>query len=153
MLRAQHHRGTGRGIECGAYFFSRAISEDEAREEAEFALAILGDHQLTYPFVFDFERDGSARVSNVSASEATRIARAFCDVVREHGRTPMLYGNSYELEPFGLDELDDCSLWLAEYGPSPHYDRPFVIWQYANHGFVNGIPWETDLNLDLSAAL
>ena len=37
------------GLEVGVYFFSQALTPEEAREEAEFVLATLGDSPLGVP--------------------------------------------------------------------------------------------------------
>ena len=44
------------GLQVGAYFFSQAISEEEAAEEAAFALKVLDGFQLDLPLVYDWER-------------------------------------------------------------------------------------------------
>ena len=143
------------GIERGAYFFSQAISVEEAREEARYVLSLLDGVSLEYPVAFDYEwkvEGIESRVSNVDTEEATAIAQAFCEVIQRAGYRVALYGNSYDLNMYDLDAFWDVSLWYAEYGTAPMCRRPFTLWQYSNDGRVNGIEGAVDMNLDLSSA-
>ena len=143
------------GIERGVYFFSQAISVEEAREEARYVLSLLGDTSLEYPIAFDYERNAEgveSRIQGVSSEEATAIAQAFCEVIQRAGYRAALYGNSYDLNMYDLDAFWDVSLWYAEYGTAPMCRRPFTLWQYSNDGRVSGIEGAVDMNLDLSAA-
>lgn len=141
------------GLECGVYFYSQALNADEAREEAEFVLGLLGSRELEYPVVFDYELNDGNRIANVDGETATACARAFCDVISAAGYPIMLYGNGYDLWPLDLSQLYDCTIWYAEYNASPSRSDAFSIWQYTESASVNGISSPTDLNLDLSEAL
>ena len=81
------------GIKVGAYFFSQAVTTEEAVEEADFVKSILGDIKLDYPVAYDWEiiKNDDARTDSVSASQTTECARAFCDRIKEHGYTPIIY--------------------------------------------------------------
>ncbi|MDO4533625.1 MAG: GH25 family lysozyme [Coriobacteriia bacterium] len=140
------------GIECGVYFFSQAISEEEAREEAEFVLQLLAGAELDYPVVFDYEQNAAgidSRIEGMSREESTAIALAFCETIKAGGYEAMLYGNGYDLANYDLDELEDYGLWYAEYGDYPSCRRPFAVWQYSNDGRVAGIETAIDMNLDI----
>lgn len=137
------------GIECGVYFYSQAISADEAREEAAFVLGILGSRELSYPVAFDFELSDGNRIGHLDGETATACVRAFCDAISEGGYRPMLYGNAYDLQRLYLSELE-YPVWYAEYGMSPSWQGPISIWQYTSNGVVDGIGMTCDLNLDLS---
>ena len=43
------------GLPVGVYFYSQAISVEEAREEANMLLDFIRDWDITYPVVFDWE--------------------------------------------------------------------------------------------------
>lgn len=83
------------GLDVGVYFFSQAVSVQEAEEEADFVLGQLEGYTLTYPVVFDWESvsDASARTNHMDAEEVTRCAAAFCDKIAAAGYTPMIYVN------------------------------------------------------------
>ncbi len=144
------------GVERGVYFFSQAITVDEAREEAEFVLKLLNKTKLEYPVAFDSEMaaDGiKSRVAGLSQEESSAIAQAFCDVIEAGGYDIILYGNGNDLARYSDDLFERYPVWYAEYGALPDYMQEYVLWQYASQGQVNGINTPVDLNLDLSPAL
>ena len=140
------------GLACGVYFYSQALTVDEAREEAAFVLKQLASRKLEYPVVFDYEVSDGNRLSKLDGDVASDCIRTFCDTIRSAGYDTMLYGNGYDLQYFDQTVLDDYPLWYAEYGATPASPQPFAIWQYTESGTVAGISSPTDLNLDLSAA-
>ena len=145
------------GLKVGVYFFSQAISADEAREEADYVIDSLAatDVALSYPIVFDEEpiTDGNvARTDSLTASQYSANALAFCQQVEKAGYTPMLYGNQHELAKLDLaGELAAYDVWYAEYGvkqPTGEFD--FVMWQYSDTGSIPGITTsdgQVDLNI------
>lgn len=138
------------GIKIGAYFFSQAISTEEAVEEADYVKTILGDIKLDYPVAYDWEiiKDDDARTDNVSASQATECARAFCDRVKENGYTPIIYSPSRELYfKYDLSRLADIDIWYCEYANVPTFYYEFSMWQYSSTGSVDGIEGTVDLNI------
>ncbi len=138
------------GIKVGVYFFSQAINEAEAIEEADYIYSLLNGTKLDFPVCFDWEtiEDDTARTDNVTPSELTTCARAFCDRVREYGDTPVIYSESYELyNRYELQKLSDIDIWYCEYADTPNFDYEFSMWQYSNTGTVNGIDGNVDLNI------
>ena len=139
------------GIDVGVYFFSQAITEDEAREEARFVLKQLDGASLDYPIAFDMEPspEGGGRADVLTREEATAIANAFCDEIQKNGYRTIIYGNSYDLSKYDLSALTG-RIWLAQYDGKPDGSISFVMWQYTPKGTVGGISGSVDLNLDLS---
>lgn len=138
------------GIKVGAYFFSQAINTEEAIEEADYVKSVLGDIKLDYPVAYDWEiiKDDDARTDNVSASQATECARAFCDRVKELGYTPILYSPSRELYfKYDLSRLADIDIWYCEYANVPTFYYEFSMWQYSATGTIDGIEGAVDLNI------
>lgn len=138
------------GIKVGAYFFSQAINTEEALEEADYVKTVLGDTKLDYPVAYDWEiiKDDDARTDNVSASQATECARAFCDRVKELGYTPILYSPSRELYfKYDLSRLADIDIWYCEYANVPTFYYEFSMWQYSATGTIDGIEGAVDLNI------
>ncbi|MGN0502271.1 MAG: glycoside hydrolase family 25 protein [Ruminococcus sp.] len=138
------------GIKVGAYFFSQAINTEEAIEEADYVKTVLGDIKLDYPVAYDWEiiKDDDARTDNVSASQATECARAFCDRVKELGYTPILYSPSRELYfKYDLSRLADIDIWYCEYANVPTFYYEFSMWQYSATGTIDGIEGAVDLNI------
>ena len=134
------------GIKVGVYFFSQAISEAEAEEEAQYVIDQLEEAgvELDYPVAFDEEPitgDSTARTHGITNEQLTKNAIAFCKAIEKAGYTAMLYGNQYDLAKLDLTgELAKYDVWLAEYEVStPTAQTDFVMWQYSEHGSVDGI--------------
>lgn len=141
------------GIEVGVYFYSQAITTDEAVEEANFVMEQIQPYKLTYPVVFDWEIVDSenARTKEIEPYAVTECAAAFCDTVADGGYTPMIYSNlKFSVFKFDMRNLSGYDFWYAEYkhGHSePMYPYNFKIWQYASDGKVDGINGDVDLNI------
>ena len=139
------------GLMVGAYFFSQAITEAEAIEEAEFSLEILGGESLDYPLAFDWETIDSgvdARTDNIAPETLTKCARAFCDRVKEAGYTPCLYtGTTLAYYKYDLGKLSDIDIWYAYFGDSPALYYNYMMWQYSSTGRVDGVSGDVDLNI------
>ncbi len=138
------------GLDVGVYFFSQAVNEEEALEEAQFVLETLDGEALELPIVFDPEHisDTQARTDSVSAEQFTRNAAAFCAAVEDAGYKAMVYSNMvWEAYWLDLKELADYPVWYADYEPLPQTPYAFAIWQYTESGNVDGIEGSVDLNL------
>ena len=139
------------GIKVGAYFFSQAISPEEAREEAAFALEIIKDFRLDLPVVYDWETvDGSSRSESMTRQVLGECIAAFCDTVESSGYESMVYFNR-ELSRTLLDVriLKDRKVWFAMYDTYPDAPCKPDYWQYTDKGTVPGIKGYVDLNLYL----
>ena len=140
------------GLPIGAYFFSQAISTQEALEEAEYALSLLEGYTLTYPLIYDWEYLGEdARTADVDARTLTDCIKTFCSRVEAEGYESMIYFNPHfhENEVLYLDELTDYHFWLAMYDTRMDYPYQIDMWQYSCTGSVPGITGDVDLNLYL----
>ena len=140
------------GIPTGAYFFSQAVTTQEALEEAEYALSLLEGYTLTYPLIYDWEYLGEdARTADVDARTLTDCIKTFCDRVEEAGFQSMIYFNPHfhENEVLYLEELTDYHFWLAMYDTQMDYPYQIDMWQYSCTGSVPGITGDVDLNLYL----
>ena len=138
------------GIEVGVYFYSQAVSEAEALEEADFLLEAIAEYDVTYPVVFDWEIVGGAeaRTYTVRRDILNSCAKAFCDKVEQAGYDPMIYFTQYlGYRKYELRQLSDYGFWYAEYEPTPNFVYDFDMWQYTCWGSVPGIEGDVDLNL------
>ncbi len=142
------------GLDVGIYFFSQAVSEEEAAAEADFILKNLdgyGAESIKYPVVFDWEPitpGKEARTDGMDGETLTRCAAAFCRRVREAGYTPAVYFNQdMGYLTYDLAQLTEFSFWLAEYDEKPDFYYGFDMWQYTHTGTVEGIQGSVDWNL------
>lgn len=143
-----HYRGAkDAGLQVGAYFFSQATTEEEAREEALYALELTQHWELDLPIVFDWEYiSETARTANVDADTLTACAIAFCQEISDVGRKTMIYVSPW----FGnlhLDQLTEYPQWIALYKDQMDYKYHFDMWQYTCTGSVPGVKGEVDINI------
>lgn len=143
------------GIDVGVYFYSEAISVEEARAEAAFVLQELGTASLTYPVAFDYEPTGndSDRIASLPDDEMNAIAEAFCEAIEAGGRTAVVYGNASDLARMQAQSLSHFGYWYASYTARPIVDLAFGIWQYSSRGSVAGIDVPVDMDIDLTQPL
>ena len=137
------------GLDIGAYFFSQAVNEAEAVEEAEYVLELVKDWQITMPIVFDWEYiSEEARTAYVEPQTLTDAANAFSRRIRQAGYDAMVYFNADQAEEsFYVDEVTEASLWLAVYDGWVETSYKVDMWQYTNQGKVAGISGNVDINI------
>lgn len=137
------------GLDVGVYFFSQALDEQEAIDEANYVLEQIKDYPLSYPVIFDWEDiEADARTDGMDSVQLTKNAIAFCDTIKQAGyRAGVYFNQRFGYEEFDLESLQDYVFWLAEYNDTPSFSFHFQIWQYCNNGRVDGIKTDVDLNL------
>ncbi|MCR5608899.1 MAG: glycoside hydrolase family 25 protein [Lachnospiraceae bacterium] len=143
---------TDAGIDVGVYFFTQALTTQEAVEEAQFVLKNIGDYNLKYPIIIDTEAidSSSARChcEDLTADELTDICIAFCDTINAAGYKSSIYASKYWfLTQLNLERLDNYDKWLAYYTDVPEYPFEFSMWQYTDKGTVDGIKGKVDMNI------
>lgn len=149
-MAQENYRGAKEaGLKVGAYFFSQAISVEEAEEEAEYAMELAKDWELDMPLVYDWEcLAEDYRTAQVDARLLTDCTKAFCDAVQAQGHTPMVYFNpNQSRKQMYLAELTGYNFWLAMYSDQMDYPYKVDMWQYTNKGSVPGISGNVDINL------
>lgn len=135
------------GLSVGVYFFSQAITPEEALEEAELVLKLLDGCPLELPVVYDWENinDKDARTNGLDQETLTACARAFCDRVAQAGYQSMLYViQHWAYKRYDLSRLADVPLWFAQYQEQPDFYYDFQLWQYTSTGSVRGIQGNVD---------
>lgn len=137
------------GIQTGVYFFSQAIDEEEAREEAEYVLQWVDGYDVSLPVFYDWElTTQEARTAGMDSEAVTACAAAFCQTIEEAGWDAGVYfGQHTGYQLLNLLELQDYAFWLAEYADTPSFRYQFAWWQYTESGTVPGIETPVDLNL------
>ncbi|MBO5935254.1 MAG: glycoside hydrolase family 25 protein [Clostridia bacterium] len=139
------------GLRVGVYFYSQAITVEEAIEEAEFVLDIIKDYQIDAPVVFDWENEPGVgmRTDNLPGNVLTDCAVAFCEKIKDAGYIPCVYFNLTDAYVrYDLDEISDYVFWYAQHeGVAPKFYYQYSIWQYSDSGKVDGIDGYVDLNI------
>lgn len=135
------------GIKVGIYFYSTAINETEALEEAAWVVKKIAPYRITYPVVYDFEDFNSKRCVNVGGAEATKNALAFLSYVKANGYEPMMYASKNDITNKMSRSSFSCKFWLAHYTSQTDYKGSYNMWQYTSKGSVPGISGNTDMNI------
>lgn len=140
----------GAGMQVGVYFFSQAVTAEEAIDEAGVVLAAISEYNITYPVVFDMEyvENDTARVEALTRAERTEIADAFLSIFKEAGYNAMLYADKeWLINKIDLTMLSDYDVWLYHEGDVPDYPYKFTMWQYTKNGKVDGMAENAELTV------
>ncbi len=149
------------GLKVGIYFFSQAITTQEAVEEAEWTLNKISGYKIDLPVAIDYEYSGAEgerlNSANLSRAEKTACIRAFCDKVKAAGYQSMVYASSSwlkdDIETEYLRSNGIAQIWLARYnthsyadGESGKYGGQIDFWQCSSEAYVRGISTKVDLD-------
>lgn len=150
LFRQNLNGAKAAGLRVGIYFFSQAVSEQEAVEEASACLKLLNGASLNYPIYFDTEFSGgypNGRADKLSKADRTAIAVAFCETVRNSGYKAGVYASeNFFANQLSYATVSRYSIWNAHYGVSSS-GIPCDMWQYTSKGAVPGIKGNVDMNL------
>lgn len=138
------------GIDVGIYFYSQAVNEREAVEEASAVMSLIKDYNIVYPVFLDSESaGGSGRADDLDVVERTKAAKAFCETIKSGGYVSGIYAsknwfnNRLDISKLPADNVT----WLAQYADKPDYGGQYHIWQYSSAGRISGIEGRVDMNL------
>lgn len=142
------HGAKENGLKVGVYFFSQAISEAEAIEEASACIALIGDEKIDYPVFLDVEGSGG-RGDYIDNGTRTNVINAFCNTIKSAGIIPGVYANkNWFNTKINTSELSGITKWLAQYNVSaPTYEGEYDLWQYTSKGSVPGIEGNVDIDI------
>ena len=138
------------GIPVGVYFFTQALDEVEAVEEASMVIRLIEEYDVDYPVFLDSESAGGrGRADGLDNDERTNAHRAFLQTIQAAGYETGVYASRNWLKDrLDMTRLSNYRIWLAEYAEAPTYDEYYYhMWQYTSKGTVDGISTNVDLNL------
>lgn len=131
------------GLDIGLYFSSRAVTTEEARQEAEYCISQSYGYDVSYPiaYVFDGTLIDEARTDDLDKKELTKNVEAFLSEVRMQGYTPILYGSEqFILEQITPDELlTKYDVMLNDQNLIPEYPYQYKMWRYSMNQIIPGI--------------
>lgn len=148
-----YEKAKAAGLKVGAYFFSQAISAEDAAKEAKFTINKLNGRTLDYPIGFDWEniQEEAARTDSVTGDQLTAIAESFCDTVTEAGYKSIVYSNTSQmLIMYDFETMKDYDFWLADYREFPTMYYKFDMWQYSKEGKIDGVEGTVDMNISFT---
>ena len=147
-------------IPLGVYFFSTAVSEEEALEEANWVTDYISQYPITYPVVYDCEgfQDPDSRQYGISKKKRTDIALTFLEAVEDQGYHGMFYAAKNDLTGEAQWETSRIEkkykIWVAQYPDLPYpatesssYEGEHQMWQYTCEGNVSGVLYNVDRNV------
>ena len=150
------------GIPFGAYLYSYATTEEQARSEADHVARLLGlkapDHEgltdytskaykLDYPVYYDLE---DKAITGLFPEEMAKLTAAFFDQLESWGYTgeqgvyASLNWTRGRLMDAGFDEWRD-NFWIARFNSDLGYTGLYTMWQasYTEPGAAYGVQSET----------
>ena len=138
---------TDAGLKVGVYFFSQAVSDVEAVEEASMTIDLIKKYKISYPVFLDVE-DSGGRGDKIDANTRTAIIQAYCQTLKNSGYTPGVYANKSWLNgKMNAGSLSAYKIWLAQYNTEITYNGKVDMWQYSSKGSIGGIGGNTDLDI------
>lgn len=147
---AEHMQGAAEaGIYTGVYFFTQAVNEVEAVEEASMVIELLKEYNIQYPVFIDTEgAGGNGRADNLDVATRTAVCEAFCNTIENEGYRAGVYAsrNWYNTK-LDVSGLGNHYIWLAEYCNKPLYEGEYHMWQYTSKGSIPGIEGNVDRNI------
>ncbi|MBQ8262499.1 MAG: hypothetical protein IJZ00_09460 [Lachnospiraceae bacterium] len=143
-------RASEADLDVGVYFFSQAITEEEALEEAEYVISALSENEIQYPVVFYMDNVSGmeCRIDDLDKMERTNIALTFMERIEEAGYIPMFYGDKeWLIQNLSLGSMIGYDIWYAEESDLPDFPYEFAMWQYTTSGRIEGISGNANLSI------
>ena len=138
--RANIQGAINAGLKVGVYFYSQAINEQEAVEEASMVLSLVGGYSLPLGVYYDTESVAGGRANAISAAERTACAVAFCETIRNSGYSAGVYSYaSWFYNALNFANISKYNIWIAQYRDTLSFSYKYNIWQYTGSGSVKGI--------------
>lgn len=137
------------GLDVGAYFYTQAINEREAVEEASAMILLASQSHITYPLCIRVDMAGGmGRADEIDSNTRTEVVNAFCQTIKNSGYDPCFYATKNWLSTnLNTSKLDKNRIWLAEYRKVPTYEGFYDMWEYSCNGKVPGIDGDVNLNI------
>lgn len=141
-------------LKLGVYFFTQAITEQEAIAEADYVIKLIENYDISYPVAFDIEyvEDEEARTNTaeLSREDLSKICIAFCERIKEAGYYPMIYASeNWIRRKLDVSMLKEYDFWAPQYLDENDFLYDFTIWQYTDSGNAPGVEGSCDLNVSM----
>lgn len=144
------------GLRVGLYFFSQAVTPEEAAEEAQWLVDAARDYKIDMPLVFDWENidqstvaaGDTVRTAEMTGEDVTACAVAFCETVTAAGYDAAVYGNRWQgYYDYDFAQLKDYAFWVSAPGTADDFYYAHDFWQYSYDGTVPGVSGSVDRDL------
>ena len=118
-----------RGIDVGCYWYSKALTVEQAEQEAAYFFNnCLAGRKFTLPVYMDVEHKDMLALGK---DALTSIVLAFCEALERRGAWVGIYSSRAMFASYMHDEkLAKYAHWVAEWGETCRYGRDFGMWQF-----------------------
>ncbi len=129
------------GLRVGVYWYSYAMSAEQAANEAYLLLQLIAPYQVSFPVVIDIEAQCQKALTMAQQQE---IVNTFGSIVYDAGYMPMVYAS----RNWYVQRLGDVSWqkWVAQYSDTNTMPYSYGVWQYTSSGSVPGINGRVDMD-------
>lgn len=138
-----YKRAKAAGLNVGAYWYSYALNEAQATEEAKVFCEVIKGKTFEYPVAFDIE---DKTQSGLSPATIGKIVTAFCSYMEKQGYFVSLYSYASFLNnkvPAAVRNKYD--IWVAHFDVmTPSYSGSYGMWQNSSTYKVRGIGGNVD---------
>ena len=147
-FRANINGAQNAGIKVGVYFFTQAVNEVEAVEEASMVINLIKGYNISYPVYLDVEAS-HGRGDGISPAQRTANIKAFCGTIQNAGYRAGVYANKTWFTSYiNTSQITNYRIWLAQYASAVTYTGSrYDMWQYSSKGRVTGISGYVDMNI------
>lgn len=130
-------------LPVGVYFYSVAITEKEAIDEAKFTLELLKGRKLDMPIFFDTEEQNRKpyNQSNIGKTKLTSVTKAYCDYILNNSdyKVGVYASKSWFETKLNYDDLAQYVIWVAQYNEVCTFKKPYDIWQFSSQYYLAGV--------------
>jgi GH25 family lysozyme M1 (1,4-beta-N-acetylmuramidase) len=138
-----YKRAKAAGLGVGAYWYSYALTAEQATEEAKVFLYVIKGKTFEYPVVFDIE---DKTQNALSVAQTDKVVTAFCSTMEKAGYYVSLYSYaSFLNNHISAGVRAKYDIWVAHFGVmTPNYNGKYGMWQNADNYKVRGINGNVD---------
>lgn len=132
------------GLKVGAYWYSYALTIEQALDEARAFIKALKGKMLDFPVFLDLEERAQF---DKGKSFCTELVEAFCGELEKAGYYAGVYCSTYWFTNFvDADVREKRPAWIADYRGDCHYTGTYGIWQY-DAAAVPGVQYDCDRDI------
>ena len=141
-FEGNYKRAKAAGLNVGAYWYSYAQTEADAKQEADVFMQAIKGKTFEMPLYFDLEERSQFNKGTVFCSKITEI---FCSALEKAGYFAGLYISRSPLQQYiSASTAKKYALWIAEYNSKCNYNGAFGMWQNTSTFRVNGTSGNID---------
>ena len=134
-----------RGVPVGSYYYSCAITSEQAKAEALFFHdKFLKGKQFELPIYVDIE--DFKRQQFLDRQQLTNVINSFCQTLENLGYYAGIYSSSYWFRDLMFADKLPYTKWVAHWGVNRPLYTDYDAWQYTGNGRIDGYPYQIDLS-------